>query len=100
MQAEDWETKLHILQSFQFIDLNHYSSDHIYEALKYTLYSEIKFLRAWSYDDFYRLALADNNYQQLFHDQLTCGIENEDGSITAEIRRIVKEIDMKQHKRK
>lgn len=98
MHIEDWETKLHILQSFQFINLSHYSTDHLYEALKYTLHSDIKFLRAWSYDAFYRLALVDQNYQKLFHDQLTWGMENESGSISARIKNIVKDIDKNKHK--
>lgn len=98
MCAEDWETRLHILQCFKYLDLTLYSSDKLYEALKFTLHSDVKFLRAWSYDAFYRLALADKNYQPLFHDQLTWGTHNESGAITARIRTIVREINHEQQK--
>lgn len=91
---------MHILQSFKYLDLSVYSSDKLYEGVKFTLHSDIKFLRAWSYDAFYRLALSDNNYKQLFHDQLTWGMSNESSSITARIRNIVREIDKVQQKKK
>lgn len=100
LYSEDWETRMHILQSFKYLDLSVYSSDKLYEGLKFTLHSDIKFLRAWSYDAFYRLALSDSNYKQLFHDQLTWGMSHENGSITARIRNIVKEIDRQQQKKK
>lgn len=100
MCIEDWETRLHILQCFKYLDLSLYSSDKLYEALKFTLHSDIKFVRAWSYDAFYRLALADKKYQSLFHDQLTWGMDNESGAITARIRNIVKEINRMQQKKK
>ena len=67
---QHWESKLHILQCMPYLPINQKEKPKVESFLRGTLTDTNKFVRAWSYNGFYELALRHPEYieevQQFF----------------------------------
>lgn len=85
-----WETKLHILQSVPYMPVEKDSVQHLYNFIRATLTDSKKFVRAWSYNGFYELAVQYPEYVNEAKQLFETAMNDEAASVKARIRNIVK----------
>ncbi|XOV79047.1 MAG: hypothetical protein ACFHVJ_19325 [Aestuariibacter sp.] len=88
-----WEAQLHILQSFQYLDLHLVNKDRCYNTLHRLLQNKNKFVRAWAYNGLHLLAKAFPEYQEMAREFLEMALRDEAPSVTARIKKILQDSD-------
>ena len=89
-KLEHWETKLHILQSIPFMPIEITERKKVDAFLRETLTDPNKFVRAWSYNGFYELAMQHSEYLNETKQFFEMAMRDEAASIKARIRNIMK----------
>ncbi|WP_086930070.1 hypothetical protein [Agarilytica rhodophyticola] len=90
LELQNWETKLHILQSLPYLDFNKSECLTIYAFLKSSLTNSNKFVRAWTYNGFYELAARFPEYTEETKKYFDMAMKDEAASVKARIRKILK----------
>jgi len=86
-----WESRLHILQCLDHLTVSARQKKRLERFLRACLQEDNKFIRAWAYNGFYRLACQHVEYQQEAQQLLEQGLNEEAASVKARIRRLLKE---------
>lgn len=86
---EDWETRLHILQSLPFIPIPNKHRDKVATFLRQCLNEENKFVRAWSYNGFWLLSRQYPQYRQEAQRLLALAMKEESAAVRARVRQIL-----------
>ena len=89
-ELEDWESKLHILQCIPFMPIEKHQKDNVESFLRVTLSDTNKFVRAWSYNGFYELAMQHPEYAKEAKQLFEVAVRDEAASVKARIRNIMK----------
>ena len=89
-KLEHWETKLHLLQCLAHISVAKTQRKSVETFLRTTLADTNKFVRAWSYNGFYELALQHPEYQHEAQQLLDMAMRDEAASVKARVRNILK----------
>jgi hypothetical protein len=89
-QLKSWQSKLHMLQSIQYIRIDQQRKRVVERFIRKEISSENKFVRAWSYSAFYFLCLQYPEYQSDVRDFFRLALADEPASVTARIRNILK----------
>ncbi|WP_298862440.1 hypothetical protein [uncultured Gimesia sp.] len=89
---EEWESKLHLLQSLPFLTIGKRNVKRVESFLRGCVESENKFVRAWAYNGFYELALQHPKYQTEVDQILGHAMQDEAASVKARIRNIRKDL--------
>ncbi len=87
---KDWESKLHILQSMPFMPVEKNERENVESFLRVTLTDSNKFVRAWSYNGFYELALQYPEYINEAEQFFEMALRDEAASVKARVRNIMK----------
>lgn len=83
-----WESKLHLLQSLDYLPITAGSADTVLEFVRSCAQDDAKFVRAWAYSGFIELASRFPKYEQEADDVVARAMEVETaGSVLARIRR-------------
>lgn len=90
IQLEDWEARLHILQSLSVLTIEAKKKQTLEHFLRATLCDPNKFVRAWSYNGFYVLASQYPEYRAETKEIFDMAMQDEAASVKARIRNIVK----------
>ena len=89
-QLDNWETKLHLLQSVPYLPISPKQEKVVESFIRQNIISDKKFVRAWAYYGLYELAVQYPNYQQETEQVLTDAMQTESGSVQARIRQALK----------
>jgi len=89
---EDWQTKLHLLQSLPFLTIEKQRLKYLEPFLRACLDEKNKFVRAWAYNGFYELALQHPKYQTEVDQLLEQAMQDEAASVKARVRNIRKDL--------
>lgn len=84
------ESKLHILQCIPYMPIKPECKGAVESFLRVTLTSSNKFVRAWSYNGFYELALQYPEYVEETKQFFELALRDEAASVKARIRNIMK----------
>ncbi|MEM8858280.1 MAG: hypothetical protein AAGD96_08170 [Chloroflexota bacterium] len=84
---EHWETKLHILQIFPYLEFPVHKKNVIKTFLDDCLQAKNKFVRAWAFTGLHQLASTFPEYQQEAFERLNRAMETESGSIKVRVRK-------------
>ncbi len=87
---ENWQAKLHVLQSIPLMPIADSESKNVYIFLKLTLSDQNKFVRAWTYNGFYELSRQHSEYLNETTQYFEMAIHDEAPSVKARIRTIMK----------
>jgi len=87
---EHWESKLHILQSLPFLTIPKSDIKKIEHFLRKSLMETNKFIRAWSYNGFYELAMQYPEYKEETKQFFEMAMKDEAPSVISRIRNIIK----------
>ena len=87
---KSWQTKLHILQSFDFLTFEAADESAILAFVRQSLQETNKFVRAWAYDGYFRLAKQFPAYQSEVKDYLEMALIDEPASVKARVRNLLK----------
>lgn len=85
-----WEAKLHILQSMAYMPVGEQEKQGVEVFLRNCLMSDNKFVRAWAYNGFYKLALQYPEYKAEVKKFLDMAMKDEAASVKARVRNILK----------
>lgn len=86
-----WESKLHILQCIPFMPIGKNEREKVERFLRENLTDSNKFVRAWSYNGFYELALQYPEYTSEVQQFFKTALKDEAASVKARIRNIAKQ---------
>jgi len=86
----DWESKLHVLQCIPYMPIEKDKKRNVELFLRITLTDSNKFVRAWSYNGFYELALQYPEYVNEVKQFFEMALRDESASVKARIRNIMK----------
>ncbi len=86
---EHWETKLHVLQCIQYMPIPRTHKTKVETFLRECLVDNTKFVRAWAYNGFYKLAVQYPEYQEETKHLFVMAMKNEAASIKARIRKVM-----------
>ena len=86
----DWESKLHVLQSIPFLPIAKEDKKRVEAFLRETLTDTNKFVRAWSYNGFYELAMQYPEYTHEVKQFFEMALVDEAASVKARIRNLMK----------
>ena len=86
----DWEAKLHVLQSIPYMPIGVDDRSNVESFLRETLTDSNKFIRAWSYNGFYELAVQYPEYVVEVEQFLEMALRDEVASVQARVRNILK----------
>ena len=86
----DWESKLHILQSIPYMPIEKEQKSNVERFLRTTITDSNKFVRAWSYNGFYELAMQYPEYTKEVRQFFDMALKDEAASVKARIRNIMK----------
>ncbi len=89
-KLEHWETKLHILQCLPFMPVGNTERKKLEIFLRKSLADSNKFVRAWTYNGFYELAMQYPEYQEETKQFFEMVMRDESASVKARIRNIMK----------
>lgn len=89
-QLQQWEGKLHLLQSIPFMPIAATECKYLYDFLRHTLTDQNKFVRAWSYNGFFELSRQHSEYLNETKQFFQMAIRDEAPSVKARIRNIMK----------
>ncbi|MCX4027228.1 hypothetical protein H0A36_08500 [Endozoicomonas sp. SM1973] len=89
-QLDDWESKLHILQSIPYMPIAKTECKKLERFLRVTLTDKNKFVRAWSYNGFYVLAKQYPAYAEEVKQFFEMAMKDEAASVKARIKNIMK----------
>ena len=87
---EQWESKLHILQSLPFIPIPKSKKKKVEVFLRKCLIDNNKFVRAWAYNGFYELAVQFPEYKSETKQFFEMAMRDEAPSVKSRIRNIMK----------
>ena len=87
---EDWESKLVVLQSIPYMPIEKDEKTNVESFLRVTLTDSNKFVRAWSYNGLYELALQYPEYIEEVKQFFEMALRDEAASVKARIRNIMK----------
>ena len=90
LSVQDWEAKLHILQSIPYLPIPSIKKEIVEKFLRDCLVDKNKFVRAWAYGGFYLLADQFPEYQDEAKQFIDSAMINESASIKARIRNATK----------
>ncbi len=90
LEIEQWESKLHILQSFPFMPIPHSEKKKVEVFLRKCLVENNKFVRVWAYNGFYELAVQFPEYINETKQFFEMAMRDEAPSIQSRIRNIMK----------
>lgn len=85
-----WESKLQVLQSLGYLEIEEKSKLKVEHFLRSTLTDNNKFVRAWSYNGFYELAKQYPEYKTETLEFFEMAMRDEPASVKARIRNILK----------
>lgn len=85
---EDWEAKLHVLQSLTYFEIDRATKTTVEAFVRECLDADNKFVRAWAYSGFYELAEQFAEYRDEAARLLDTAMSNEAPSVKARIRNI------------
>jgi hypothetical protein len=88
---KDWQTVLHILQSFNYLRITDSVKNKVAAFLQHNLTHQNKFVRAWVYNSFYVLSQQHQEYQKEARAFLSQALQDEAPSVKARIRNIIKQ---------
>ncbi|HJT65559.1 MAG TPA: hypothetical protein VJ749_03845 [Pyrinomonadaceae bacterium] len=89
-EIKDWESKLHLCQMLQHVQIPKASQANVAWFLERCLSEPNKFLRAWAYHGFYELAKQHRAYRQLALDHLDRAEREQSAAVKPRIRNIRK----------
>lgn len=89
-ELEDWEAKLHILQSIDYMPIGESEKFIVERFLRDYIVSEKKLVRAWAYNGFYRLSIQHKEYKEEAKIMFEIAMKDEVASVKARIRNIMK----------
>lgn len=89
-QQEIAEVHLHILQTFQYLDLGTIKKKQIVETLDAFTHHKSTFIRTWALDALYRLSLTYPELETLFERKAYDAIQNEKPAVIARLRQLKK----------
>ncbi len=87
---QQWESKLHVLQSISYMPIAETEIETVYTFLRLMLTHQNKFVRAWCYNGFYELSKAYPKYQKETKQYFEMAMRDEAPSVKARIRNIMK----------
>lgn len=87
---DHWESKLHILQVLSHFEVSCKTRKVLEPFLKHGLSDTNKFVRAWSFNGLYELAVQYPELQQEVTDLLNLALKNEPASVKARVRKLLK----------
>ena len=87
---ESWESKLHLLQSLQYLTIPESEKDKLEHFLRQCLSEKNKFVRAWAYDGFYQLAKQYPEHIEETKQFFEMAMRDEPPSVISRIRNILK----------
>lgn len=91
-QLEHWETRLHMLQCFEYIQIVETEKKTTEHFLRVCLSDDNKFVRAWAYNGFYLLSRQYPEYREEAFRFFDMAMKDEAASVKARIRNIMKNI--------
>ncbi len=92
-RVKNWQARLHILQSIRFLTIPTAAKKNVEIFVRQELSDETKFVRAWAYDAFYRLAAQHPGYLPEAWRLLEQGMEEEAPSVKDRIRQLLREVE-------
>jgi hypothetical protein len=92
-ELEDWESKLHVCQMLQHIEIPQRSEGSVVWFLERSLAHENKYLRAWAYNGFYELARQRQEYVDYAMEIMERGEAEKAAAVKARLRNIRKEMN-------
>lgn len=88
---QDWESKLHLLQSMEYLPVPASEKPRMEMFLRHCLEDDVKFVRAWAYSGFYHMARTFPEYQSAVMVLLEDALETETaGSVKARVRSVLR----------
>lgn len=89
-EYDDWESKLHVLQILSHVQVSEKARKVLEPFLKYGLSDTNKFVRAWSFNGLYALAIQYPELQPEVTELLNRALVNEPASVKARVRKLLK----------
>ena len=89
-EAQDWETRLHLLQIVPHIRIEETVRETLEHAVRNCLGDKNKFVRAWAYGAFYLLADSFPEYRAEVRQFIDAAMIDEPASVKARIRNVTK----------
>jgi hypothetical protein len=87
----EWEAKLHVLQCIEYLPVPEIYKKKTELFVLENIDDEVKFVRAWAYSGYYRLAEQYPDLRQRVETLLTDALENDPAaSVKARIRKLLK----------
>lgn len=87
---DDWEAKLHLLQSICYMPIGEDEKNAVELFLRNCLIDTNKFIRAWAYNGFYEISLQYPEYKKEAKSFFEMAMRDEAPSVKARIRNIMK----------
>ena len=87
---QPWQAKLHLLQMLDYLNIDGNNALKLESFVRGCLQDDNKFVRAWAYNGFYLIAIAEPRYQQECADIFSMAMRDEAASVKARIRNILK----------
>jgi len=91
-KLEDWQAKLHVLQSIPYMPISNADSKKVHRFLINSLSNENKFVRAWSYNGLHELSKIHTHYLEEANMFFKLAMRDEAPSVKARIRNILKNL--------
>ncbi len=92
-RVKNWQARLHVLQSIRFLTIPAAAKKKLEAFVRQGLSDEAKFVRAWAYDAFYRLAVQHPGYLPEAWRLLEQGMEEEAPSVKARVRQLLRKAE-------
>ncbi|MEW8506998.1 MAG: hypothetical protein AB2598_09850 [Candidatus Thiodiazotropha sp.] len=86
---EDWESKLHVLQSISYMPIDKDEKASVEAFLRASMTDSNKFIRAWSYNGFHELSRQYPEYTEEVRRYFEMALRDEPASVKARIRNIM-----------
>lgn len=90
-ELSSWESRLHILQLLQYVELMGRNKMALERFMRRCLVDNNKFVRAWAYNGFYLLATCFPEYEKEVRHFFEMALHDEAPSVKARIRNIMKQ---------
>ncbi len=90
LEIDNWETKLHLLQSMPFMPISKIEIKTVESFLRASIIDPNKFIRAWAYNGFYQMAVQHPEYMEETKQFFEMAMRDEAASVKARIRNIMK----------
>ncbi|RZM83398.1 hypothetical protein C3B51_07175 [Pseudoalteromonas rubra] len=87
---KDWQAKLHLLQCLPYLPISKNDKQAVDSFLRACISADNKFVRAWSYQGFYELALRHCEYRPEVQQLLACALQDEAPSVKARVKQLTK----------